>query len=132
MTTEISRRGKFTQAVSHHIFGHVNRNKLSPIVNRECMPHKIRGNHRCTTPGFHYLFLIRLIQLVHLTLKLMVNKRSFLEGSRHGYLRLASRRRTMYLSEADLRLRVLYPLAGTPEGERGCPPLAFPSPPPIG
>lgn len=38
----------------------------------------------------------------------------------------------MYLEDNLFRSLVFLPLADCPQGERGCPPEDFPSPPPIG
>src|SRR5579883_3084783 len=39
MTFECASRRKLTQFVSHHIFGHVNRNELSSVMHRDRVTH---------------------------------------------------------------------------------------------
>ena len=41
MSTEYTRRRKFTQFMSHHILSNEHRYKLIPVMHSDCMPDKI-------------------------------------------------------------------------------------------
>ena len=45
MATELTRRSKFSELVSNHVFSNINRNKFVSIVNCNGMTYKIRRYH---------------------------------------------------------------------------------------
>ena len=45
MATELTRRSKFSELVSNHVFSNINRNKFVSIVNCNSMTYEIRRYH---------------------------------------------------------------------------------------
>jgi hypothetical protein len=52
VSLEQTGRGKFTEFVANHVFGHVNGNEGLAVVDGEVMADEIRGDHRLAAPCF--------------------------------------------------------------------------------
>src|SRR6185437_7319036 len=70
-------RGKLTQLVTDHVLGDVHRNEFLAVMNRECVPDKVRNNGRTARPGSYYCFLVLFVQRSHLFQQVVVGERSF-------------------------------------------------------
>ena len=121
---------EFPQFMSNHIFCDKNRDKPFSIVHGNRRSYHFWNDRRSTGPSLYYLPLSSLSrQLIDPFQQFILDKRTLLQRSTHGYLLLL---RTIYFAVL-LFLLVLYPFVGWPHGETGSrPPLAFPSPPPWG
>jgi hypothetical protein len=83
MFLEHTRRRKFTELVTHHVFGNENRIKILSVVNQKRVADKIRRYHRAARPGFDRLFRARSVHLVDLLQKIRLDEGSFLQRSSH-------------------------------------------------
>ena len=79
MTAEGARRRKFAEAMSYHVFRDVNGNKLFAVMDGERVPHEIRRDHGCAAPSLDDFLLTATIERINLSLKLVVDKGSFLK-----------------------------------------------------
>ena len=143
---------KFTQLVSHHIFGNKHLVEHLSIVYQKRETHELRSYRTSSCPGSYWLTRAGSRLPVNLDKQLIVNVWSFFKRSSHfsylvpceaGYARffygancfclLLLRLRIILLLLGFRGFLVFPPFAGTPVGEQGCrPPFALPSPPPIG
>ena len=76
--SEGSRRSKFTQFVTNHIFRDKHFHMVFTVMNHECMADKLRNNRASPRPSLNRLFLATLIQPLHLPIELEVDKRALL------------------------------------------------------
>jgi len=53
--------GEFTQAVTHHIFGDIDRHMTASVMDRNGMPQPSAENHARTAPGANHFLLTFLI-----------------------------------------------------------------------
>ena len=63
--TERSGGCKFTQFVTYHVFGNVDRDMSPTIVHRDGMTYHLREDSACATPGSNDLFVSALIHILH-------------------------------------------------------------------
>ena len=77
MSSKLPRRRKFAQLPAHHVLGHINRDKFSAVVDRQCMPNELRRNGGTPRPGPHHLLLALLVHRRHLLRQMVISKRSF-------------------------------------------------------
>ena len=62
------------QLMAHHILGKITGNKLPPIVDRNGVPHHVRGDGRSPRPSSDHYLLIGLIHVHDLLEKMIINK----------------------------------------------------------
>jgi hypothetical protein len=73
-------RGKFTEFMAHHVFGHVNGNESFAIVDGEVVADEVGSDHRLAAPGFDGLAVgSGFGDGVDLGEKLLIDERAFLE-----------------------------------------------------
>ena len=65
MPTERSGGRKFTQFVTYHVFGNVDRDMSPTIVHRDGMTYHLREDSACATPGSNDLLVPALIHVLH-------------------------------------------------------------------
>src|SRR5664280_1357360 len=78
MSLERPRRRKLAQLVSHHVLGHVHRNKLLAIVHGNGVAHKFGKDRRTPRPGLDYLLVVGLVQHLDLYGQVRINERALL------------------------------------------------------
>ena len=74
-----TRRRKFTELMTDHVFGHEDGIKRLPIVDQKRMADKIRRNHRAARPGLDRFFPTRIVHLIDLLQKMRFDEGSFLQ-----------------------------------------------------
>jgi hypothetical protein len=77
MSFKRSRRGKFTEFMSDHIFSDIYRNELLPIMNGDRMAHHVRRYRRTPRPGLMNLSLILCVHVGDGSLKMTINEWAF-------------------------------------------------------
>src|SRR5665213_2204650 len=133
-------RGEFAQLVTDHRLGHVDRDVLAPVVDRNGVADHV-GNDRGTAgPRLDDLLVPGRVEDIPLLDEMVVYGRTFFQAARHGvafplfpYRRAprVRRLRTIILSDSLSRDRVRP--SGLPHGDTGWrPPDDLPSPPPNG
>ena len=65
MTFECAGRSKFAEFMTDHIFGYINGNVLSSVVNGESMTYEFRENSRCTRPSLNYSFFAFCVHILN-------------------------------------------------------------------
>ena len=81
---KLTSQGKLPELVADHVFRHEDGDEIATVVDQECVANKIRRDHRATRPGFDRTLAVGFVQFVDLSEKLLINERSFFEGSAHG------------------------------------------------
>ncbi len=81
MTSEEACRHKFTQLMTDHIIGDIDRHMLSPIMNGYGMANHLREYGRTARPGLHKALLILGIHLFNLFHQALFNIRALFQGS---------------------------------------------------
>lgn len=76
---ELAGRAEFTEAVTDHVFRHVDRWKILAVVHHEGVTDEIRRDHAGAGPGFDRFFLISRIKFVDFDQQFLLNKRAFFE-----------------------------------------------------
>jgi hypothetical protein len=61
---EKTRRSEFAELVADHVFSHEDGDKLSPVVNSECVADHLRGNRGSPRPGLDDFSIFILIHLL--------------------------------------------------------------------
>ena len=97
---------ELAELVSDHIFGHEHRHERFAVVDVERMSNEIRNDHGTTAPGLDGN-LVRGIHFFDFVDKMLIDKRSFLDRSRHYFFL----RSTMKFLDVFFGLRVRLPLA---------------------
>lgn len=77
MTTEVTCRCEFTELVTYHVFGNVNRNKLITIVNGKGVANEFGSDHRSAAPSFDNRLLTAFIHGANLLIELHADKGAF-------------------------------------------------------
>lgn len=109
MSFKSTGRGKLPQFMSDHIFCDEHRNESLSVVHGYRQSYHFRNDRGSTRPGLYDLSLSSLRRkLVNPFQQFILNKRTLLQRSSHGYLLLLL---TIYLSVL-LFLLVLYPFVG--------------------
>ena len=71
--------------MTHHVFGHVNRDESLPVVDGEIMADKVRGDHGLAAPGLDGFAVGSGIgYAVDFSEQLLINVGAFLERTWHG------------------------------------------------
>src|SRR5690606_7456141 len=65
MRFERSCRSKFSQLMTHHVFGYINRNEFISVMYCEGVTYKIRRDHRSSAPGFDHGFFTGIVHRRH-------------------------------------------------------------------
>ena len=81
MPPEGTGRRKFPELVPYHVFGDIYRYELTPVVHRDGLTHKIRGDHGGAGPGLDNGLLAGFDVLLNFLLQTIVNVRSFFKGT---------------------------------------------------
>src|SRR5881275_624469 len=74
-----TRRRKFAELVTNHVFGHENRLKNLSVVNQKRVADKIRRHHRTPRPGLNWFLRARVVHLIDLLQKMRFEEGSFLQ-----------------------------------------------------
>ena len=74
-----TRRRKFAELVTNHVFGHENRLKNLSVVNQKRVADKIRRHHRTPRPGLNWFLRAGVIHLIDLLQKMRLNEGSFFQ-----------------------------------------------------
>jgi len=77
VTTEITRRRKFSKFVAHHVFGHKYRHKGFSIVYGDGFANHCWDNHRRAAPSFNHLFAVALLCFFYLFQQRVMDVRAF-------------------------------------------------------
>ena len=107
---------KFPELMTHHVFRNEDRNKLSSVVDADCISDHLRRYCRTARPGLNYPFLPGFRHRRYFLRQMRIDERSFLDRACHRYFAFLPL--TIYLSEEWFFL-VLYPLVGFPQGVIG-------------
>src|SRR4029078_812271 len=83
MSTEQTRRSKLTELVTDHVFRHVHRDELVPVVHREGVTDKVRNDRARARPGLDDLLCVRRIHSFDFLHERVLNDRPLLYASRH-------------------------------------------------
>jgi len=83
MATESAGYRKLAKLVSNHIFCDKHRDMLPTVMYLYGKSNTIRRYHRATRPGFDGSLVIAGPGLLNLVHQMQVNKRAFLQTSRH-------------------------------------------------
>lgn len=81
---EDSRRRKFSKLVPNHVFRDEHGVKDFAVVDEERVPHEVRRDCRTTRPCLDWLLDGAVVHFVDLFKKMLIDERSFFEGSAHG------------------------------------------------
>src|SRR6476659_8866782 len=79
-------RAELTEPVADHVLGHVDRDMLLAVVDRDRVTDERREDDRRARPGLHDLLLVALVHLVDPALQPGLDERAFLDGTRHVLL----------------------------------------------
>ncbi len=74
-----SRRRKFAELMTDHVFGYKNGLKVLSVVNQKRVADKIRRDHRAPRPRLDRFLRVRTVHLVDLFQKMRLNEGSFLQ-----------------------------------------------------
>src|SRR5207249_3598421 len=74
-----TRRRKFAELVTNHVFGHENRLKNLSVVNQKRVADKIRRHHRASRPGLNWFLRARAVHLIDLLQKIRFDEGSFFQ-----------------------------------------------------
>ena len=77
MALENPRRRKLTELVADHVFRHVDRDELAPVVNGNSVADEVRVNGGPARPGAHDLLVVDLIHCVDLLGEVIVDEGTF-------------------------------------------------------
>jgi len=77
MAFECSRKSKFTQFVSYHIFCYENRFESAAIVNIDGVPHEFGCDSGTPGPSLDRLLFATFIHLIDLLLKALIDVKTF-------------------------------------------------------
>ena len=107
---------ELTKLVANHVFSNEHGDEFLAVVNRESEAYHIGNNSRSPRPGLDNLPRTCVSSLRDFPQYVVLYKRTLMYRTGHcnHFLRLR-----MNLSEVLPRLRVLYPLVGTPHGVTG-------------
>src|SRR5574344_172448 len=83
VTAEDTGRGKFTELVTDHVFSHINRKELLPVVHGEGQTDHVRNDGGTAGPSLDELFLVRTNHSLGLVQNVGIHESTFLKGSRH-------------------------------------------------
>jgi hypothetical protein len=78
MPAEGARGCKFTQLMTYHVLGNVDRDMSPAIVNCNGMTHHLWEYGACATPGSNDLLVATLIHILHTLEQLRLNEGAFL------------------------------------------------------
>lgn len=78
MTTEKTRRGELSKAVTNHVLSHKDIHERPPIVKSKGVPHEIWQDHRTPRPSLDDSLPATRIQGIHLLQEMLVNERTLL------------------------------------------------------
>src|SRR5688572_9997737 len=106
MAAEGAGGGELAQLVADHGLGDVDRHVLAAVVHRDGVPDHLGDDRGATGPGSDDPLLVAAVELVDLVGEMVVDEGALLQGTRHQRRPFFVRRRTMYLLEALLALRV--------------------------
>lgn len=76
-------QGELAEAVTNHVFSHVDRDEVLAVVNQERVANEVRSDHGGTGPSLDGAFLLGVVELVHLVEEGLLNERTFFEGACH-------------------------------------------------
>src|ERR1035437_8897738 len=88
VTLELAGKAELAQLVAHHVFGHVHRDELLPVVHRQRVSHHFRDDRRTPRPGADHLFFVAVVQALYLGEDVRINKRTFFCRTCHKSLYL--------------------------------------------
>src|SRR5687768_15394558 len=83
VAAERSRRGELAELVPDHVLLHEHLEELVPVVHFERVPDELGDDRARAGPGLDGLLGAVLVQLAHLAVELLVDKRAFLCASAH-------------------------------------------------
>jgi hypothetical protein len=86
VTSEVSRGGKLTQAVTHHVFGDVNGHMSAAIMHSDGMTYHLGKDGARPAPGANHLLLTFGIHSFNFFQQFRVDERPFLKRSRHIFV----------------------------------------------
>src|SRR5215208_6028097 len=75
--------GELAEAMADHVLGHVDRNVLLAVVDRDRVADERREDHRRPRPGLDDLLLVAPVHLFHPPLEAELDERALLDGTRH-------------------------------------------------
>src|SRR3954468_5533459 len=87
--------GELAEAMADHVLGHVDRDVLLAVVDRDRVADERREDHRRARPGLHDLLLVAPVHLLDPPLEAKLDERALLDGTGHlrpPFLRLAMTR----------------------------------------
>src|SRR3954447_4995577 len=87
--------GELTETVTDHVLGHVDRDVLLAVVDRDRVADERREDHGRPRPGLHDLLLVATVHLLDPPLEAELDERTLLDGTGHlrpPFLRLAMAR----------------------------------------
>lgn len=90
MLFENSRWRKLSKLVPHHILRHENGIKDLTVMNEERMTNEVRRDGRAPRPSLDWLLDGRRVHLFDFLEKMIVDKRSFFEGTTHKLYELVT------------------------------------------
>ena len=77
MTFECSRKSKFTQFVSYHVFGNEDRFESAAIVNIDGVAHEFWCDSGTPGPSLDRLLFATFVHLINLLLKALIDVKTF-------------------------------------------------------
>src|SRR5208283_4633686 len=80
---ELAGKAEFAQLVSHHVLGHIHRNKFPSVVHGNRVSHHLRNNRRAPRPSPQHLLFVTRIHGFHFRRQVRVHERSFFCRSSH-------------------------------------------------
>src|SRR3954470_7164171 len=75
--------GELAEAMADHVLGHVDRDVLLAVVDRDRVADERREDHRRPRPGLHDLLLVEPIHLLDPPLEAELDERALLDRTRH-------------------------------------------------
>src|SRR5665213_4424513 len=80
---ECAGRGKLAEFMTHHVFRHIDRYKLPPVMHADRMPDELGQDGRTARPGPHNFLFVRRIQRVDSFFEVSIDKRSLAYRTPH-------------------------------------------------
>src|ERR1035438_569321 len=81
---ELTGKAEFAQLVSHHVLGHIYRNKFPSVVHGNRVSHHLRNNRRAPRPCAQHFLLVTRIHGSDFRRQMRVHERSFFCRSSHN------------------------------------------------
>src|SRR3954469_4476994 len=75
--------GELAEAMADHVLGHVDRDVLLAVVDRDRVADERREDHRRARPGLHDLLLVAPVHLLDPPLEAELDERALLDGTGH-------------------------------------------------